>query len=349
MKMNEREVDTRLVFVVGNSRSGTTMMAHILGRHPSIFTFNELHFFEQLWSLEDQRRYLSRAEAEQLVARLLSIQRDGYLNQRDSSGLREEAQGMVSTIRAVESMSPARIFELFLRSEALKNSKIIPCDHTPRNVFYLGQILELYPEVRIINVVRDPRDVLLSQKRKWKRRFLGDKGTPLKETLRSWVNYHPTVISKLWISSVRAAESFIGDDRVRFLRFEDVLADPEEEIRGVCEFVGIDFDKSMLEVPQVGSSNIPDHPERKGISQERAGSWRRGGLDPEEIFLCQKITRELMNRHSYESTPVRPELLRLFYNTVLFPVKLGLAIYFNLSRMRRSREAILIRLRWLLK
>ena len=40
----------KMLFVVGNSRSGTTMMGRILGNHPDVFTFGELHFFGQLWS-----------------------------------------------------------------------------------------------------------------------------------------------------------------------------------------------------------------------------------------------------------------------------------------------------------
>ena len=42
--------DTKQIFVVGSSRSGTTMMGRILGSHTDIFTFNELHFFGTIWS-----------------------------------------------------------------------------------------------------------------------------------------------------------------------------------------------------------------------------------------------------------------------------------------------------------
>ena len=38
------------IFVVGSSRSGTTMMGRILGNHKDIFTFNELHFFGAIWT-----------------------------------------------------------------------------------------------------------------------------------------------------------------------------------------------------------------------------------------------------------------------------------------------------------
>lgn len=32
----------RLILVVGNSRSGTTMMGRVLGGHRDVFTFNKL-------------------------------------------------------------------------------------------------------------------------------------------------------------------------------------------------------------------------------------------------------------------------------------------------------------------
>jgi len=179
----------RMIFVVGNSRSGTTMMGRILGAHPSVYTFGELHFFEQLWSPADEDRRLSRAEGGRLAARLLSVQRQGYLSRANPERFQEEAGEMVAS--AQSEMTPAEVFGAFLFYEAAKNGKKVPCDQTPRNVFYLREILELYPEARVINMIRDPRDILLSQKGKWKRRFLGAGSIPLREALRAWVKLPP--------------------------------------------------------------------------------------------------------------------------------------------------------------
>jgi len=66
------------IFVVGNSRSGTSMMALILGEHPDVFSFHELHFFEELWDPERGKQTLTLEEAVRLMARLITIQRDGY-------------------------------------------------------------------------------------------------------------------------------------------------------------------------------------------------------------------------------------------------------------------------------
>lgn len=332
-----------MIFVVGNSRSGTTMMGRVLGGHPEVFTFGELHFFEQLWSPEDRKRRVEKDEAMGMAARLLCIQRDGYLIQGDTARFHEEAKEVISSASPGVS-TLADVFRAFLSYEASKNGKKIPCDQTPRNVFYIGDILQLYPEAQVLNMVRDPRDVLLSQKRKWRTRFLGDKYIPLKEAFRSWINYHPVTISKLWNGSISAADRFGDHGRVYSLRFEDLLADPEKSVRKVCEFIDVSFDEAMLKVPQIGSSSEVYQPDRKGIKQDRARSWRKGGLSPTEIFLCQKMTSVLAERHGYDLSPVRPDPLRLAWSVVSFPVKLVLALLFNLRRTRNLRETIKRRL-----
>ena len=331
-----------VIFVVGNSRSGTTMTAHMLGRHPRVFAMNELHFFEQLWTPEDEERPLSTAEAEDLAARLLCIQRDGYLNQREASRFDKEAASLVAGMRA-KPLTPARVFEEFLLREAVRGGKEIPCDHTPRNVFYLAEILKLYPEARIVSMVRDPRDVLLSQKRKYKRRSQ-DKNVPRRESLRSWVNYHPLTISKLWSSSARAAQRFAGDERVLAVRFEDLLSDPEGVTREICAFAGVEFDPELLQIPQIGSSSERDRPEKTGINRARAGSWQEGGLTRTEVFLCQKITGKDMKRNGYAADEVHPSPLGVAYGLASFPFKLALAFLLNLGRMRRVAQTIKRRL-----
>lgn len=43
----EKNGEGLLIFVVGNSRSGTTMLRRVLGNHLQIYMFDELDFFEQ--------------------------------------------------------------------------------------------------------------------------------------------------------------------------------------------------------------------------------------------------------------------------------------------------------------
>ena len=66
-----------MIFVVGNSRSGTTMMGRILGQHPDVYTFGELHFFGQLCVHHPFHLEVPKANALKLAAALCCVQQEG--------------------------------------------------------------------------------------------------------------------------------------------------------------------------------------------------------------------------------------------------------------------------------
>lgn len=315
------------------------MIGRILGNHPFIHTMkHEAHFFEGICRPEDMGRTLSFAEAVDLTARLVSIQRDGYHYQRDFERFFGEAESIIKGVYDYTLMT-STVFEAFLRYEAVRNGRTIPCEKAPGYVYYISEILTLYPGAKIINVVRDPRDVLLSQKNKWKRRFLGRK-TPLRESLRVWIHYHPVSKSKLWDAAVKSAYKFLDLKRVYSLRFEDVLENPEGEIKKLCEFIGIHYDRHMLEVPKVGSSLIVDRPEEKGIDKQRIGNWQKGGLNSGEVYLCQVIAGASMSKLGYRPLKLFPNPLLLIFYCITFPVKLCLAFLTNIGKMKNIRDAL---------
>ena len=327
-----------MVFVVGNSRSGTTMMGRILGKHPSIYTFGELHFFGQLCAPPFSSE--SRKEAlEELASQLHCIQQEGYRTHGNPRRFLSEAQSFLESLTTYPE-THAALFEAFLYHLAAENGGAIPCDQTPRNVFYIADILQLYPKARIINMIRDPRDVLLSQKRKWKRRFLGGSDLPIKETLRDWMNYHPITISYIWRTAVTAAEQFLQHERVTSIYFEELLAQPKATVERLCDFVGIPYTDAMLQVPQVGSSVSEDQPEQLGINPHRAHSWRDGELSSAEIYLNQTITAAFMKRHNYNLVSIRPNIASFVLHLLTLPVKLVGAFLFNLDRMKSIPQTL---------
>lgn len=333
----------RLIFVVGNSRSGTTMMGRVLGGHRDVFTFNELHFFEQLWQPTDNPASIEREAAIGLAAKLMTIQRDGYYTQADAVQYKHEATGAVRDIETP--ITPPVVFSAFIDHECAKHNKTIGCDQTPRNLYYIDELLTLYPDARFVVMVRDLRDVLLSQKNRWKRRRLGAKGTPWWNALRTWAGYHPVTISLLWRSGVSAGDRYKDDPRVRVLRFEDLLTDPEGQLKNVCETAGIDYDPAMLDVPRVGSSHQADRPSERGLDPGAAGRWKHGGLTRTELAVCQHITAEHMARHGYDTEPVKMQPLSLMWCRVTWVFKSALALALNFRRIRNLRESVRRRLR----
>lgn len=337
--MNRKKV----IFIVGNSRSGTTMLGTILNQHHKIYRFEEIHFFEGMWSPKDYNQQISEKRAKKLLKRLFFIEREnGFF--RDESTSKNDYSADISNILSGHNkdFSLEDIYGDFIFYETRKSNKEIPCKQTPRYLSYIPEILKIFPNAKIINMVRDPRDVLLSQKNKWRVRSLGINVIPYKEIIRSWINYHPVTISKLWASSINTALKYKKD--MIFVKYEDLLEEPEKTLKIICQYLSIDFDSTMLDIPQIGSSSVKSDFNKKGIDKTRKDAWKNGGLTNTEIYICEKITGANMDKMGYKKSGIKPNYFMLFILLIILPFKLFFALLLNINRMKNITTTIKRRL-----
>lgn len=329
------------IFIVGNSRSGTSVMARVLGNHPQIFTIvHEIHFFEELISAEKLHATMSSNVARKLYAEMLAVINIGYHSKKDRLSFLPEA---ANREKAIFPRTPANIYKDFLKYSTRKQKKQIPLEQTPRYLFYLKEIFEIFPDARVINMIRDPRDILLSQKNKWRVRFLGHKNIPLKESLRCWANYHPLLMSKLWQASINEYEKWANDKRVMMVQFEKFLQDPVRLIKSVCDFISIEYFQDMLKVHEIGSSIDRYSPSKIGIDKAKMQRWKLKGLRKSEIFICDTINRNRIDRYGYEPALMKVRLLDLLMETTVLPLKLILSFILNIGRFKNYKEALIRR------
>jgi len=335
----------KIVFIVGNSRSGTTMLASILGKHPDVFAFHELHFLEDIWVPGSLPEKVDKETAVKMLGILLHRERVGYHSHFDQHKFLDYSCEIVNGLEEND-LKPSQIFLNFLYEEARLHGKTIPCEQTPRNLFYAREIIELYPEAHVINLVRDPRDVLLSQKNKWKRGLLGNKGIPFWEVIRLKLNYHPYTISRLWKSCVSYADKMEGVERFYSVRFEDIVSQPAIEIRKICNFIGISFDEGMLDIKHLSSSFKKSGTGEKGVNKSSLLRWKKGGLTKEERHICQEINRDALSSHGYEiENYIGANKIKILLTYSLFPLKLFLSFLFNFRRYRNVVKSVLRRVK----
>ena len=113
------------IFIVGNSRSGTTLMVRILGKNKNVYGFKELHFFEQLWTKANEENNLSRSDAENLGAKLIAIQREGYLFHKNPVKYISESRVMLKDVMDKE-LTMSKVYSTFLIYETFNNNKKFP-------------------------------------------------------------------------------------------------------------------------------------------------------------------------------------------------------------------------------
>jgi hypothetical protein len=339
--------DLPIIFIVGASRSGTTMLSRILGRNPRVFTFRELHFFEQIWE-PGASAALTREQMRRIAARLLTIQRDGYLHQGAPERYSAEADAVIQALD--DRAQPPELFAAFLKYEVTRQSKDIACDQTPRNALFAEEILSLYPNAFIVNAVRDPRDVILSQRNRWRRRALAGGKVPLREAVRYWVNYHPITMSLLWNGTIRSTMRFKNHPRMIQIKFEEFTLQPEEKLKALCAFLGLDYAPEMLQVPQIGSSHGADQPDEIGVNPQMAGRWQKAKAgDLIDLAICQWISRDNMQTLGYAPAPIPVNWIGVIAALITWPVKAGLAALFNVGKSKNIFSAAWRRARHFLR
>lgn len=312
------------IFIVGSSRSGTTMMNRVLGNHGEVAALNELHFLGNIWDTSKPLNNIPLDKAIESASVLIRHIRRGLW---DSDILPSEKDIAMKLISNRESWTYRDIYQEVLQAESDFNVKFIT-DQTPRNVFFVDKILEVFPNAKIIHMVRDPRAVLFSQRNRWKKKWLGASSIPLRNVLRVLSNYHPYTLSKLWRKSAQIAQAHQNNTRYKVVIFEHLVVEPEHEVKEICKFLNLEFNNSMLSVPQIGSSNKKHEEKVMGISADVVDTWKTR-LPRGDIYISEKLTSGLSNLFGYNEVAQSSWLLFTFGSILRFPFHVVGAIIFN--------------------
>jgi hypothetical protein len=127
-------------------------------------------------------------------------------------------------------------------------------DKTPGHLYHVPQLMEWFPEAKIVHTFRDPRAILASE---WKKRARYQSDRPIgmiSRHIHTFVVVLHVTIS--WLYAVRLHEKYRAKYPRNYclVKFEDVVSAPEKTIRTVCEFLGIEFHPDMLDPRQFDSS-----------------------------------------------------------------------------------------------
>lgn len=270
-------------FVIGYPRSGTTLLQCMLNAHPQLAVPAETRFvirnYERRHLLGDLRLQANR---EQLAGLMFT---DGRHHMQDL-GLPEDVvrRAVVDAPGTFGSIVDA-VFSEFARA----NGKLHWGDKHPRYTRHVRMLLDLFPDARIVHLVRDPRDGVESLMRMpWYTRD----------------HHHATWTWALVDDIARRWQRRLGPGRFHELSFESLVQDPEAALRPLAAFLGVEFHDDMTH-PDVGAqTGLPKdrvfHKAiRTGIRPELKQAWRTR-LDPDVLSVVEHALGHRMERRGYE-------------------------------------------------
>ncbi len=243
--MKQLSIDTPF-FIVGAPRSGTTMLSVMLDRHSHITIPPETNFFsEYLPSLPKDKKPTSEQQLDTLLA---------FHRIADLKITKDEIKAHLQK----QKFDNRSIFQALLSAWAQKNNKIRVGEKSPKHLFHIQQICDFFPETKIICIVRDGRDVVRS--------LINVPWAEPENPRRFWLFCHE------WNESVRAYEREAATQNAHLLHltfYEDLVLNPEQELRKICCFLGEEYEASLLQTGQQ-SATVPKWEEEwKGKAQKK--------------------------------------------------------------------------------
>lgn len=209
-------------FIVGCSRSGTTLLRLILCGHSRLHIPPETWFIADLVARFPLAAPLSPAQVRDAVDIMV-----GHYRWPD---LQIPAEDFSARAFALVSPLLVDLIDLPYREHLRRAGKPRFGDKTPPYIAIVPELLTLYPEARVINLVRDGRDVAIS--------FVD-------------AHFHgrPYHADFEWTRALRHAERWRASPhaaRMLDVRYEDLVRTPEATVRRICDFLGEVFEPAML-------------------------------------------------------------------------------------------------------
>ena len=280
-------VPASFTFIVGCGRSGTTLLRAILDAHSELAIAHESRFIT--WMLDHRARYgKGGLDADRFLDDLTR-------NPRVPSRFPDWGVD-VGTVRAeLTAATPTTLPEairVVYRCYAQARGKHRAGDKTPRYVQHVGQLGAEFPEARFVHIIRDGRDVALA---------LGDVDFGAADPVEA------AFIWKRKVSKARREGKALGAARYEEVRYEDLVDDPGPVVQGICRFLGLRFEPTMLEFHrrvadqfagfgrQVHHQSL-DRPVTKGLRD-----WRTQ-LPADSLARYEAVAGDLLAELGYETS-----------------------------------------------
>lgn len=284
------------LFIIGNPRSGTSLLRLILTSHSCILIPPECGFIIWLhekyanWQITDNNDTI---RVELFLNDLLACKKfDTWLLDRAII----EAQ--------IHDNQPATYAELccvVYSSFGLVAGKTLGIwgDKNNFHLNHLNELLNLYKNARFLHLVRDGRDVACS----YREVMTAQSNSPYAPILETRI----ADIALEWSSNVMKIESFLStmpSEAAMTIRYEDLVLTPSSIVMSICKWLSLPFETDML--------NFHQQNKIKKLEPDLTIDWKKRTLQPISDATVKRYAGLLSNEEQDEFLAVATGALRRF-------------------------------------
>lgn len=267
------DFDTAPLFIVGPPRSGTSLVRDLVRRCDGLYLPpDETQFLPA---------YIEKAGAvcdgKAMAAFLDRTTFSMHMRSRGLWPARRELTELLADPRPAAAI-PALMRNLAEREGVRKVDYW--GDKTPDYVFHLRAFRRVFPQMRVLVVMRDPREAVLSAREAWGRSLVRG--------------------AVIWRDSARAARLFLNSETASSamaVRYEELVAAPAETMARIANWFGVEFSAEVLE-SYVGEEKWGTARGHKGVVNPDAARFRKR-LRPSEIERIEQVAFDEMTAWGY--------------------------------------------------
>lgn len=270
-------------FVVGCQKSGTSWMQALLAGHPEACSRGEACFGGALI-----------APLFQLLSGYNTRQRAGEINTFQNKEAIEVARAAVCSLQ-----------RRWVASEGDPSRVRVVAEKTPEHAVVLELLGAVFPTMRVIHIVRDGRDGVVSG---WHHN-IRENELDFRKRFPTMAAYARYFVEHHWLPYITRAREWgaANPERYREIRYEDALDAPLDHARELFEFLGVDAaeDVAVSVVEHASFRSMSGGRERgetdnaSHMRRGKAGSWREE-LDDESVQAFESLGGHLLDKLGYE-------------------------------------------------
>lgn len=305
------------IFITGCPRSGTTMLASILGSHASSIVTPESDFF-----IEFLYKKLKRKTDSVDISEFLKFLNENYrFKQWKIDANKISCTSSHVNFENFNSLIENTVSLFAEKHQKNLNSKINRIDHTPSSIKSFDVLVELFPSAKFIFIIRDPRAVYASVKDlDWG----ANTALKLAEIWNEYVTYY-FCLEKL------------HPEKVLLVKYEDILTNPELNVKKLCDFVNIVYNDLMLEgkgfiIP--GYTASQHNLVGKKLDKGRIIKWKKE-LTIDDILIIESKCKPVMSVFGYE---VSQNINYKIGAKKKVKMLLGEILYYLKNKMKKKRR-----------
>ena len=307
---------TKVLYIVGLGRSGSTILANSLGQIDGFFSAGEIcyiwrqNFIENrlcgcgwpfdecpVWTKVVERAFPGGVDAHEMMR----LQAAGARTRHIPQMLTKKGTGAIKERLGKWRDNTGRLYEAI--QSATNSRVVVDSSKEPAYGYALSTVSDV--DFRVLHLVRDPRAAAYS--------WLKKKRQPDSEDREFMHRINPTKSAALWDAWNASAEALWRDGKYLRLRYEDFVADPRTSFTRILDLLDENAElplanenEVMLGISHTVSGN-PNRFDTGSVALRPDQAWKKD-MNPRNRNLVTALTFPLLYRYGYPLAPKAEEL-----------------------------------------